>query len=89
MKKILLLSVLLAASALSVAKAEDSVRSAQAILQNSGYYTGAINGELNADTKAALRRYQIRNQLEPSGELTAETMAALNKEGRSAPAEAP
>ena len=89
MKK-LLSSALAVALALSVAaRADDSVRAAQAILQSAGYYTGSVDGEMNAETKAALRRYQIRNQLEPSSELTAETMAALNHESQSAAAATP
>jgi len=89
MKKILLFSALATALALPVARADDSVRAAQTTLQSQGYYTGPVDGELNADTKAALRRYQIRNQLEPSGALTAETAASLNKESQSAPATTP
>ncbi len=89
MKKFLLFSAVAIGWALPLAKADDSVRAAQAILQSSGYYTGAVSGELDGETKAALRRYQIRNQLEPSGELTPETIAALNKEGSSGTAAAP
>jgi len=89
MKQFLLFSALAAALALPVAQADDSVRAAQTTLQSQGYYTGPVDGELNADTKAALRRYQIRNQLEPSGALTAETVAALNKESQSASAATP
>lgn len=83
MKRLLLLSTLsvaLAASSLPLA-ADEAVRAAQAALTNAGYYSGPADGELNADTRAALRRYQIRNQLEPSGDLTPETLAALNREG--------
>ena len=65
----------------SNARADEAVRSAQTILKTAGYYTGEATGALTADTKAALRRYQIRNQLEPTGELTPETVAALNREG--------
>ncbi len=80
MKKIVLLSALALSVALPTLRADEAVRSAQAALQSAGYYTGPVDGELSADTKAAIRRYQIRNQLEPSGDLTAETAAALNKE---------
>lgn len=89
MKKILLFSALLSIVAVPFARADDSVRSAQVILQQDGYYTGPTDGTFNADTKAAVRRYQIRNQLEPSGELTPETIAALNKEGGNAQPAAP
>lgn len=73
----------------SDARADDAVRSAQTILKNAGYYSGEATGELTADTKAALRRYQLRNQLEPTGELTPETVAALNQEGEPEPTPAP
>lgn len=75
----MLLSALAVSLAIPAAQADDSVRAAQEILKKEGYYTGTADGEFNADTKAAVRRYQIRNQLEPTGELTAETAAALNK----------
>ncbi|MEI6560675.1 MAG: peptidoglycan-binding domain-containing protein [Verrucomicrobiota bacterium] len=89
MKKLFLCSAFAVALAIPSLHADDSVRSAQTILQSAGYYTGSVDGELNAETKAALRRYQIRNQLVPSGELTAETVAALNKEGQSVAAATP
>ena len=88
MKKWLLSTAFAVTLAHPAAQADDSVRAAQAVLQSAGYYTGSLDGELNAETKAALRRYQIRNQLEPSGELTPETSAALNKESQAAPAPA-
>ena len=88
MRKILLLSALAIGLAIFTirADADEAVRSAQAQLQSAGYYTGPVDGQLNAETKAALRRYQIRNELEPSGELTPETTAALSKEQPSVPA---
>ena len=89
MKKLLLCSAFAVALATPSLQADDSVRAAQTLLQSAGYYTGAVDGELTAETKAALRRYQIRNQLEPSGELTAETAAALNKESQSVAAATP
>ena len=90
MKRSLLFNALAVLLAFSAACADDSVRSAQAALQSAGYYTGPLDGELNPETKAAVRRYQIRNQLEVSGNLTAETQAALNKEAPAAvPSPAP
>lgn len=87
MKKFLLLFAFVAGFILFPVpvNADDAVRSAQGQLRDSGYYTGPVDGELNAETKAALRRYQIRNELEPTGELTAETVAALNNEKPNAP----
>ncbi|MEI8233862.1 MAG: peptidoglycan-binding domain-containing protein [Verrucomicrobiota bacterium] len=89
MNKLLLFSALAVTLAAPLALADDALRGAQVTLRNAGYYNGPVDGELNADTKAALRRYQIRNQLEPSGELTAETAAALAKESGQAAAPAP
>ena len=89
MRKFFALSAMALLLALhSDALADDAVRSAQTLLKSAGYYSGEATGELSAETKAALRRYQIRNQLEPTGELTPETVAALNQEGaqESAPA---
>jgi peptidoglycan hydrolase-like protein with peptidoglycan-binding domain len=90
MRKFFALSAMALLLALhSDAQADDVVRSAQTILKSAGYYSGEATGELSADTKAALRRYQIRNQLEPTGELTPETVAALNREGAPESAPAP
>lgn len=86
MKKIVLFSTLALALAVPTLRADEAVRAAQTALQSAGFYTGAADGELNADTQAALRRYQIRHQLEPSGALTPETVAALNQESGNAPA---
>lgn len=86
MNKLLLFSALAATLAAPLsAQADDALRGAQVTLRNAGYYTGPVDGELTDATKAALRRYQIRNQLEPSGELTAETAAVLAKETGQAP----
>ena len=89
MKRFFLLSSLVFALTVPVVHADDAVRAAQTVLQSAGYYAGAVDGELNAETKGALRRYQIRNQLEATGELTPETIVALNKESENAPAATP
>jgi len=87
MKKwFLCITLILAAS---FALADDALRAAQESLRAAGYYTGPIDGELTPATKAALRRYQLHNQLEPTGAFNAETAAALTQEtGQLAP-EAP
>ena len=59
--------------------ADDAVRSAQSALKGLGYYDGPVNGELSADLKGAVRRYQKRNGLPATGELTEETVTALGK----------
>lgn len=61
------------------ALANEQVRDVQSELKGLGFYYGEINGQTTAETTAAIRRYQIRNGLEVTGTLTAETLAALGK----------
>src|SRR5207244_7482473 len=42
-----------------------------------GFYYGEVTGEKDADTTAAIRRYQIRNGLQISGDLNDETLKSL------------
>src|SRR6266436_8268178 len=61
--------------------ADQTIANAQQVLKDQGFYYGEITGEKNADTIAAIRRYQIRNGFPITGELNDETLRAL----RSAP----
>src|SRR5713226_4537346 len=61
--------------------ADQTIANAQQVLKDQGFYYGEITGEKNADTTAAIRRYQIRNGLPITGELNDETLRSL----RSAP----
>jgi Putative peptidoglycan binding domain. len=58
--------------------ADATVEQAQEALKQQGFYYGETTGEKNADTTAAIRRFQIRNGLQVTGELNAETLHALN-----------
>ena len=49
----------------------------QQALKEQGFYYGDVNGEKTADTTAAIRRYQIRNGLQVTGEIDAETLRSL------------
>src|SRR5207248_103188 len=60
-----------------LALADSTVQQAQEELKEQGYYFGQINGDKNADTVAAIRRFQIRNGLQVTGELDQETLRAL------------
>lgn len=62
---------------IAVARADDTVAQAQQALKAQGFYYGQITGEKNADTTAAIRRFQIRNGLQVTGELNSDTMRAL------------
>src|SRR4029434_5777200 len=42
-----------------------------------GFYYGEVTGEKDTDTTAAIRRYQIRNGLQITGDLNEETLKAL------------
>ncbi len=66
-----------------VAWADSAIQQAQETLKEQGYYYGQITGETNADTTAAIRRYQIRNGLQVTGELNDETTRALNSNSSS------
>ncbi len=64
-------------AAVSTIRASEEIRAAQARLEKDGYYHGAVNGNYNSDTAAAITRYQIRNGLAISGKLDASTAQAL------------
>lgn len=82
----LLCSSLLAVSAF----ASDQIRNVQTELKTQGFYYGDITGTESAELTAAIRRYQIRNGLEVTGTLTAQTLKSLNIAGApSAPASSP
>jgi peptidoglycan hydrolase-like protein with peptidoglycan-binding domain len=68
--------VLLAALA-AVARADQVLQNAQQALKDQGFYYGEVTGEKDADTTAAIRRYQIRNGLQISGDLNDETLKSL------------
>jgi peptidoglycan hydrolase-like protein with peptidoglycan-binding domain len=88
MKRILFL--LMPALLISFAAADDQIRDVQATLKNQGFYYGETDGKENAETGAAIRRFQIRNGLKVTGKLNAETLDALGLGQKSAPpAEAP
>lgn len=57
--------------------ATEQIRKAQTGLKEEGFYFGETTGESTPEFTAALRRYQIRNGLEVTGELNSETLEAL------------
>lgn len=57
--------------------ADQLVETVQQALKDQGFYYGEISGEMNANLGAAIRRYQIRNGLQVSGELNSETLQSL------------
>lgn len=57
--------------------ADPVVESVQQALKDEGFYYGEVTGTKDADTGAAIRRYQIRNGLQITGELNDETLKSL------------
>ena len=70
-------------------RADDKIAGIQQSLKDQGFYYGEISGEKNADTTAAIRRYQIRNGLQVTGELNDETMRSLKSAPKAAAASPP
>src|SRR6266403_123066 len=58
-------------------RADQLVERVQQALKAQGFYYGEVTGEMNANVTAAIRRYQIRNGLQVSGELNSETLQSL------------
>src|SRR5947209_19369545 len=70
-------TAILVSALAQLALADSTVQQAQEELKDQGYYSGQINGDKDADTVAAIRRFQIRNGLQVTGELNQETLRAL------------
>jgi peptidoglycan endopeptidase LytF len=85
MKALVRLFVLLAFAS-SVALADDAILAAQKKLQKLGYYSGTPDGQYGSQTAAAIRRYQVAENLKVTGDLTPQTLKSL---GISAPAPKP
>ena len=81
MKRLLCLVVSLCA--INFAQADQTIRSLQQTLKYQGFYYGTVTGDKSAETTAAIRRYQIRNGLQVTGELNEETLRAVNSSSNS------
>lgn len=77
MKRRLLVTVLMFLALSDPARADQVVESVQQKLKDQGFYYGEITGKKDTDTTAAIRRYQIRNGLQITGEINAETQRSL------------
>ncbi len=62
---------------LGLVRADQTTSAVQQALKEEGFYYGDVTGQKSADTTAALRRYQIRNGLQITGEIDAETLRSL------------
>ena len=78
------ITLLILFAAISAAYADQLVQNAQQALKDQGFYYGEVNGDKDADTTAAIRRYQIRNGLQITGELNEETLKSLGADANHA-----
>lgn len=58
-------------------KGEELIRMVQLTLKDSGFDPGPIDGILGPKTRKAIKTFQIKNELEPTGELDKQTMNQL------------
>src|SRR6184192_3344656 len=72
-----MIAVLIFIGSTMLMRADQLVERVQQALKDQGFYYGEVGGEMNANVKAAIRRYQIRNGLQVSGELNSETLKSL------------
>src|SRR5438477_13185127 len=68
----------------SLVRADQTVQSVQQALKDQGFYYGNVTGDKSAETTSAIRRYQIRNGLQVTGDTDPETLRSLNVNSNSA-----
>src|SRR5262245_57647690 len=78
-----LICLVVALFAINFAHADPTTRSLQQTLKDQGFYYGTVTGEKSAETTAAIRRYQIRNGLQVTGELNEETSRSVKSASKS------
>ena len=78
-----LLCLVLTLCAVNLVRADETIRSLQQTLKDQGFYYGTVTGDKSAETTAAIRRYQIRNGLQVTGELNEETLHSVKSSSNS------
>ena len=71
------IAILLLLASVGALWADQAIQNVQQALKDQGFYYGDITGTKDADTTAAIRRYQIRNGLQITGDLNDETLKSL------------
>lgn len=84
MKRTCLALVILFLAGIGGLRADQTTSVVQQALKDQGFYYGDVTGKKNSETTAAIRRYQIRNGLQITGEIDAETLRSLGVGGRAA-----
>lgn len=77
MKRSCFAFLILLLAGVGLLRADQTTSMVQQALKEQGFYYGNVNGEKTADTTSAIRRYQIRNGLQITGEIDAETLRSL------------
>src|SRR5438876_8416704 len=88
MKRTILYSVI-ALLFVRLVDADQTVQSVQQALKDQGFYYGNVTGDKSAETASAIRRYQIRNGLQVTGDIDPETLRSLNVNSNSASSSQP
>ena len=70
---------------LSLLQADTVITEAQSRLKRQGFYDGTVDGQMGSQTSAAIRRYQLAQNLKVTGELNPQTLGSL---GLTAPPQA-
>ncbi len=81
MREVASILALFSLLAVSTLRADSTIASVQQTLKDQGFFYGEITGTKDTDTTAAIRRYQIRNGLQITGELNTETRKSLGLKG--------
>jgi peptidoglycan hydrolase-like protein with peptidoglycan-binding domain len=81
MKRFFLICALSMCAAAAGLAQDTDIATVQQKLKDGGFYYGEVTGRNDADTTAAIRRYQIRNGLKVTGTLDAETRKSLGVRG--------
>src|SRR5437870_8182971 len=76
--------LLLAVCVAGLVRADQATQSVQQALKDQGFYYGNVSGDKSAETTAAIRRYQIRDGLQVTGEVNPETLQSLNLSSKAA-----
>lgn len=71
------IAALILVGSVMLGRADQLIESVQQALKDAGFYYGDVSGETNANLTAAIRRYQIRNGLQVTGELNEATLQSL------------
>lgn len=73
--------VLASLAALHLASADDAIRATQKKLASLGYYQGPVDGSMGSQTSAAIRRFQIAENMKVTGQLNRQTLERLGIQG--------